>query len=132
MHYDTKNKRSSLAKTKKRLGRDYVKNLQDLLLTLVEETDLFVDRRYRCITYEACVPGSNLLDYLEGMWPLLTLGVDSEGNSIRIETRQQALKVANDLFELGLIHHVTYEHIFKDSGYFYAFNLENDDETFGE
>jgi predicted permease len=130
--YDTKNKRSSLAKTKKRLGRDYVKNLQDLLLTLVEETDLFVDRRYRCVTYEACVPGSNLLDYLEGMWPLLTLGVDSEGNSIRIETRQQALKVANDLFELGLIHHVTYEHIFKDSGYFYAFNLENDDETFGE
>jgi predicted permease len=120
--YGTKNRRSTLAKTKKRLGKDYVKILKDLLLKLVEETDLFVDRRYRCVTYEACVPGSDLLGYLERM---------AEGNSVRIGNREQALKVADDLFELGLIHHVTYEHVFEDSGYFYAFNLEDDGEAIG-
>jgi len=110
--YGPKNRPIAFAKAEKRLGKEYVSILLNLMLKLLDETDLFADQRYRCVTYEACVSGSALLGHLESM---------GEGDGVRIENRQQALKVAEDLFDLGFIHHVTYEHVFKDSGLFYTY-----------
>ena len=115
--YGPKNRPIMFAKAEKRLGKDYVSILLNLMLKLVDESDLFVDQRYRCVTYEACVSGSALLGHLVSM---------GEVDSIRINNRQQALKVAEDLFDLGLIHHVTYEHVFEDSGFFYTFDFPED------
>ena len=113
-----------------RYEKRYLRFLNSLILKLATETNLFVDRIYHCITYEACVKGSGLLDYLERM-NLHEMEAPGNIENIRIENRQQALKIAQDLFDLGLLHHVTVEHVFKDSGYFYTYefpdNVFNDD-----
>lgn len=106
------------ANMESRLGTTYVMKLKIILKRLVEEGCLFRDRKYRCITYEDCTSGSDLLDYLQQK---------GEIGGVDMKNRQQALTVAKNLFDLGLIHHVKYEHIFKDSGYFYTYDFPDDE-----
>ena len=73
---------------------------------IADMPDLFRDRKFRFKVYKNCVPGNVLLDRLleEKM----------------VETRDQGLHLMEELQHAGLLHHVTYEHSFKDASFFYC------------
>ena len=76
-----------------------------LIHSILSAPNLVKNRRHRLLVYKKCVPGSVLLDFMV------------EHKLAR--TRQEALRMGQDLFHLGLIHHVCFDHEFEDEKYFY-------------
>ena len=66
---------------------------------------LLRDRRFRLKVYGKCVPGNVLLDRLV--------------QEKLVGSRAEALELVRDLYEVGLIYHVAFEHEFLDASYFY-------------
>ena len=88
-----------------RIVTDIPAMYEQLVCTILSVPDLVINRRYRLRVFKKCVPGNKLLDYMV------------EHKLAR--TRQEALAIGEELFDLGLIHHVCHDHEFKDAPYFY-------------
>ncbi|PXF45739.1 Methylglyoxal synthase [Gracilariopsis chorda] len=66
------------------------------------------DRRHHLIKYKNCFVGSEAVDWLVAANP--------------DRTREEAVKIGEQMRKMGLFHHVHLDHDFKDKRYFYAFN----------
>jgi predicted permease len=66
---------------------------------------LLRNRRFRLKVYTKCVPGNALLDRLL--------------KDKLVGSRAEGLELVQELHNVGLIYHVTYEHEFKDASFFY-------------
>ena len=79
-------------------------------------------RRYYAKSYSQCFTGVEAVT-----WLLKYAEADREGMRMRhglsgAGSRAEAERALRSLAELGYIHHVTFEHVFQDAGFFYTWS----------
>ena len=89
-----------------------ISEVDPALLELVKKMDgdqhLVVDRHHLLKTHRHCFPANEAISWLV--------------NHGSCETRQGAVETMDELAELGLVHHVYYEHAFSDAYLFFQFS----------
>ena len=97
-----------------KLTPEELRRLKDLVRRLSHVPKLFIHRRCGFRAYDKCVSGKKLVDYL--LW------AHEDG----VESRKEALRLAELLFSLGAIYHVnankkTSHKVFKDKKDLYTY-----------
>jgi hypothetical protein len=72
------------------------------------------DRKYKLKTYPQCFLGNEAVTWMNKNFQM---------------TSEDAMKLGNQMIELGIIHHVSFEHTFKNEGLYYRFQMDDKSST---